>query len=447
MTHFISFGGPSPFYYRAVNRICGEAKETKLFDSVIGYTDEHLKSDKEFWKKHGKFITENRKGYGYWLWKPYLIKKRLNEIKEGELLFYSDAGSGFNLKYSSDFIKIRIEEVKKTKKMMGITTCLERNYNKIDLVKYFGYENSPFYLRQKQKGGGAILMMKTPEVVNLINEWYEIGYKDNYHFIDDSPSKAEEPKGFKVHRHDQSIYSLLTKKYNILLNTSLRGHRETFFHTYRRRNGPFLTEKTNHIGINLKKANAGGIPPNRSKRKPKNVKKEAIEKDVLEILLKYVKNNKLTINNNYNKLFTDIAFKREKYLHIKYKNSNNTIYTQTFFENKPFKIDDIKHLECAIYSTNPCQDFAKTNKVSQCVIKKPVSKDVSEIVKTYLKNYTLSFNEKYNSKFTDIYYGKPKKLEIKYKNIGLQEKKVVFNEDEPIHIEDVDEILESIYMV
>ena len=39
MTHFISFGGPAPRYYRALNRICTEAIETKIFDTVTGYTD------------------------------------------------------------------------------------------------------------------------------------------------------------------------------------------------------------------------------------------------------------------------------------------------------------------------------------------------------------------------------------------------------------------------
>ena len=175
MSHFISFGGPSPYYYRALNRICGEAKETKLFKTVKGYTDEDLKTDKDFWNKHGDFVSKNRKGYGYWLWKPYLIIKRLNELNDGELLFYTDAGSSFNLNYSSVFMKTRIAEVKKTKKIMGIFTCPERNYNKIDLVKYFGYEESPFFLRHRQNAAGAILMMKTPEVVKFMNEWFELG--------------------------------------------------------------------------------------------------------------------------------------------------------------------------------------------------------------------------------------------------------------------------------
>ena len=37
----------------------------------------------------------------------------------------------------------------------------------------------------------------------------------NYHLIDDTPSLLENTVDFREHRHDQSIYSLLLKKYNI----------------------------------------------------------------------------------------------------------------------------------------------------------------------------------------------------------------------------------------
>jgi beta-galactosidase beta subunit len=61
---FISFGGPSSNYHRAVNRIIHEANNTKLFTSVKGYTDIDLKNDNIFWSNHGKFLENNKRGYG-----------------------------------------------------------------------------------------------------------------------------------------------------------------------------------------------------------------------------------------------------------------------------------------------------------------------------------------------------------------------------------------------
>lgn len=456
MTHFISFGGPAPRYYRALNRICTEAVETKIFDTVTGYTDLDLKKDKEFWKKHGKFLSTHGRGYGCWLWKPYLIIKRLNEIKDGELLFYTDAGSGFNTKAPTDFMTKRFDEVRKTKKLMGIFTCPEKNFNKIDLVKYFGYENSPFFLKSRQHAAGAILMMKTPEVLKFMNEWFELGYKDNYHFIDDSPSKEKETEHFKKHRHDQSIYSLLTKKYDIMLSTSLRGfQKNSFFRTLRKKAGPLLTEETNLIGVDIKKANSDYKDP---KENAKNSK--VYEKDVTSLLNRRIIKKSLLIREKYNDLFTDIAPRKIKYLHIKYKNTFGKDEKRTFNEDKKINLTNITILDYAIYSTNA--DYNKKRQLTSMQKtyeqKKHINinldnivnkneKEVTDIVSCYLKNNILNFNENYNSKFTDINYGKPKKLVIIYSDLEFRDKKVIFKEDEPIHIENISKILNCIYKV
>jgi hypothetical protein len=53
----------------------------------------------------------------------------------------------------------------------------------------------------------------------LVNEWYEIS--SDYHNIDDSESIIPNFECFLEHRHDQSIFSLLTKKYNIFSKKTL----------------------------------------------------------------------------------------------------------------------------------------------------------------------------------------------------------------------------------
>jgi hypothetical protein len=93
---FITFGGPTANFHNAVNRICQEAKNFDLFDEIYGYTENDLKSDYNFWINHGDFIERNRRGYGYWIWKPYLIKKKLNELNNGDFLIYADCGCEIN---------------------------------------------------------------------------------------------------------------------------------------------------------------------------------------------------------------------------------------------------------------------------------------------------------------------------------------------------------------
>jgi hypothetical protein len=47
--------------------------------------------------------------------------------------------------------------------------------------------------------------------MNFVNEWYILGC--NYHLIDDTNSITDNDSEFVDHRHDQSIFSLLIKKY------------------------------------------------------------------------------------------------------------------------------------------------------------------------------------------------------------------------------------------
>ena len=64
-----------------------------------------------------------------------------------------------------------------------------------------------------QRQGGAVLFAVNKETRSLVSEWYRLA--SIYHFIDDSPSKIPNTPDFREHRHDQSLFSLLTKKYNM----------------------------------------------------------------------------------------------------------------------------------------------------------------------------------------------------------------------------------------
>jgi hypothetical protein len=78
--YFLTFGGPDENYHDTVNRLCNQAKKMEVFNEIIGLTEKDLHNDKEFWSKHYNFIRQNKKkGYGYWLWKPYIIKKTLKK--------------------------------------------------------------------------------------------------------------------------------------------------------------------------------------------------------------------------------------------------------------------------------------------------------------------------------------------------------------------------------
>jgi len=51
------------------------------FDKVFSYSPKDIEID--FFEKNSK-ILEQKRGNGYWLWKPYFIKRALDKLEYGE---------------------------------------------------------------------------------------------------------------------------------------------------------------------------------------------------------------------------------------------------------------------------------------------------------------------------------------------------------------------------
>jgi len=217
--HFITFGSHSNYIDAAI-RLCKQAKTFNIFTTITAYTSTYLVQDKLFWKQHGAFITKHKRGFGYWLWKPYLILKTMNKLKNGDIILYLDCGCELDLS-EKNYLLDYIEIVKKDKIMGCDTNCIEQLWNKQDFIELMNM-NYTTYLTTTQHEAGALLILVCDETRKLIDEWYTLAC--NYHNIDDSPSIIPNCPEFKEHRHDQSIFSLLTKKYNIFSTTYIKHH-------------------------------------------------------------------------------------------------------------------------------------------------------------------------------------------------------------------------------
>ena len=66
---FVSFG--NPLYYASLERLKKEVQAFP-FTECIFVKDTDLMEIHEFWDKHSKFILENKRGYGYWIWKSFI---------------------------------------------------------------------------------------------------------------------------------------------------------------------------------------------------------------------------------------------------------------------------------------------------------------------------------------------------------------------------------------
>lgn len=204
--YFLTFGAGGQNYYDAVNRITEEIRQLQIFHPIKSYTDVDL--DDEFTSRHAQFIKNNKRGYGYWLWKPYLIMKTLEEMQDNEIMLYLDAGC--EVRNDVQGMMGLIEQCKKEEIVYSLTGHDEKSHTKMDLILALGM-NTTEYKDGPQYQATAIFLKKTPKIVELVKEWYSLGC--NYHFIDDSPSVAPNDIHFIEHRHDQSTFSLLVKKY------------------------------------------------------------------------------------------------------------------------------------------------------------------------------------------------------------------------------------------
>ena len=209
--YLITFAAGSINYIEAGERLVEQGNNLKLFDKSILFTDKNLMNDKIFWDKHSDFIKKNERGFGYWLWKPYIILKTMNELENGDILLYLDSGCEF-IENNKDLIIKYFDYVKKDKIIGNEIKTLEGQFSKMDLIDYLKLNNENI-LKSYQREACANMFYVNDETRKLVEEWYNIG--SEYNFINDSSSKLKNINDFKEHRHDQSIFSLLTKKYNI----------------------------------------------------------------------------------------------------------------------------------------------------------------------------------------------------------------------------------------
>lgn len=210
MKYFLTFA--SEHYVGAASRILRQANECRIFDKIISYNENFLKNDPEFWDIHKNFVENNHRGYGYWIWKPYIIKKTMETMKDGDYLLYLDSGSEIGNHRLHEFNILF--EIAERDLIVGTTTHHEKDWCKKDLLLILDMIHDKYLHNSPQRQAGEILFYICDKTRNFVNKWYELCC--DYHLVDDSISFLEpEFDCFIEHRHDQSIFSLLTKKYEI----------------------------------------------------------------------------------------------------------------------------------------------------------------------------------------------------------------------------------------
>ncbi len=177
-------------------------------DRVIEYGPDDID---EVFRRRNKEILDTPRGGGYYLWKPYFYRKAYDELGEGDYLVYIDSGAVYINK-----IQYLIDCMEQEETPLMIFSLererIEKGNTKRDAFLLTGCDEAR-YTDTPQSIGGYFVCKKAPEVKAYLDEVLQ--YAQDIRIISDKPNVMGLPNyaEFADHRHDQSVISLMSKKY------------------------------------------------------------------------------------------------------------------------------------------------------------------------------------------------------------------------------------------
>lgn len=202
--HFITYG--DKLYEKSKERLVNEAIKFGLFSTITAYGPDDI--PKDFEEKYKDILSKPRGG-GYWIWRPPIILKKLNQIDDGDYLIYLDAGCQLINGGQKRFLEyINMLQQSKYGIMSFQMPFVEYNWTSSKIFEYF---NLPIFGDEgvsQQSCGGILVMRKNEHLMKIMNHMMKIINDDVLLFTDFYQNNH---KGFIENRHDQSIISILRK--------------------------------------------------------------------------------------------------------------------------------------------------------------------------------------------------------------------------------------------
>jgi len=184
------------------------ALEIGKADCVLEYGPESI--DAAFFEKN-RTILQHEKGGGYWLWKPYIILDALKKSQPGDELIYVDSGCCFikKIDYLTDLLETTGQDI-----VPFEVQHLEGEWSKRDAFVLMGLDGCGFE-KTRQRLSGFIVIKNTQFSQNFFSEFLLLA--QDIRIVSDYPNVCGKMNfsGFQCNRHDQTVFSLLSKKYKL----------------------------------------------------------------------------------------------------------------------------------------------------------------------------------------------------------------------------------------
>lgn len=177
------------------------------FDKVYAFGPEDI--DNAFKSKYSD-ILKYKRGNGLWLWKPYFIDMVLKSCSDGDIIFYCDSGACFKKKPLYVYQKL-----KECPMFCCDIPLIESNFTKPECFLKLRWADTDEMRKSNQIIATFFALRVCKETKQFVREWLDIccdiemlspsgtiiGLEHNY------------GNSFVSHREDQSLFSLLCKKY------------------------------------------------------------------------------------------------------------------------------------------------------------------------------------------------------------------------------------------
>lgn len=158
-------------------------------------------SHSEIGKKIQDLARREGKGLGLWAWKPLVIHQLMSEVKYGDKVMYLDTGVEV-----ADSVFNPISEILNDSDISVFETRnIERDYTHKKVFDALIPNSEVGIADTFQIKATIILIRKTSITEKLVSEWLALSSRDDFYLLKDEDGS--------IHRHDQSIFSVLVKLY------------------------------------------------------------------------------------------------------------------------------------------------------------------------------------------------------------------------------------------
>ena len=137
----------------------------------------------------------------------------INTVGKDDIVVYSDAGSSFNY-YAKDRFHEYIDSLNSTEYGNFLIECESKHkevqWTSSKLLEYFNIDKNSDIAQTTQLEATHMIFKNNNHTKNYLNEYVKL-LEDDSGLITDKYNDLNRNREFKDNRHDQSIFSLLTK--------------------------------------------------------------------------------------------------------------------------------------------------------------------------------------------------------------------------------------------